>query len=300
MKANPKMERRAFLRLGAMLATGVGVATPRSLSAAPVVPATPHAEKLGWQLGVQLFTFRRYSLHEAIDKVAALGIRHIEPRSTLRFDPKRPELKVNEDLPAGLRRDLRARLQDRGMSLSSIFADLSTHPDQPRKVFEFCREMGAGTLVSEPPAEIFDRLERLCDEYRINLAVHNHQRGKSSYWHPGDVLAVCRNRGPRIGACGDMGQWTRSGLDPVACLQQLEGRLLSFHLKDIAEKGNPTSRNVVLGEGQADNARVLGELRRQGYRGLTTIDYEYDSPALDGDVARYVTFVEQRARELGG
>lgn len=299
MKANPKMERREFLRLGAVLAAGVGAAAPRSLAAAPVVLATPHAERLGWRLSVQLFTFRRYSLYDAIDKVAALGIRHIEPRSTLRFDPKQPELKVNETLPPGIRRELRARLQDRGLSLSSIFADFNTDPDQPRRVFEFCREMGAGTLVSEPPPEIFDRLEKLCDEYRIDLAIHNHQRGKSAYWQPGDVLAACRNRGPRIGACGDMGQWARSGLDPVACLRQLEGRLLSFHLKDIAEKGNPTSRNVVLGEGQADAARVLPELKRQGYRGLTTIDYEYDSPALDAEVARYVSFVEQHAKELG-
>ncbi|MDO8544528.1 MAG: sugar phosphate isomerase/epimerase [Opitutaceae bacterium] len=300
MKISTVMDRRKFLRMSGSLAAGATLLKSVPASAAPVSLATPAAEKLGWQLSVQLFTYRRYPLFEAIDKVAALGIRHIEPRSTLRFDPKRPDLKINEDLPAGVRRELRTMLKDRGMFLSSFFADISMDPDQPRRVFEFCKEMGTETLVSEPPIETFDLLEKLCGEYQINLAIHNHQQGKSKYWKPDEVLAVCRNRSKRIGGCCDMGQWVRSGLDPVACLRQLEGRVLSFHLKDVAEKGNLTSRNVVLGEGQADGAKVLAELKRQRYRGLTTIDYEYDSPALQDDVGRYVTFVEARARELRG
>jgi L-ribulose-5-phosphate 3-epimerase len=300
MRTTALMDRRKFLRLGSSLAAGAGLCRALPAAAAPVSLATPQAEKLGWQVSVQLFTFRRYSLFEAIDQAAALGIRHVEPRSTLRLDPKRPDQKINEGLPPAVRRELRTRLADRGMFLSSFFADITIDPDQPKRVFEFLQEMGTGTLVSEPPVEAMDLLEKLCGEYRINLAIHNHQKGKSKYWQPEQVLAVCQQRSNRIGACCDMGQWVRSGLDPVLCLRQLKGRILSFHLKDVAEKGNPSSRNVVLGEGQADAASVLGELKRLGYRGLTTIDYEYDSAALQEDVRGYVRFVEARARELAG
>lgn len=300
MKTSPVMDRRKFLRIGGTLAVGAGLWRVLPASAAQVSLATPNAEKLGWQLSVQLFTYRRFSLYEAIDKVAALGIRHIEPRSTLRLDPKRPDQKVNEDLPAGVRRELRAMLNERGMFLSSFFADIGTDPDQAKRVFEFCKELGTDTLVSEPPAEAFDLLEKLCGEYQINLAIHNHQQGKSKYWKPDQVLAVCRHRSKRIGGCCDMGQWVRSGLDPVECLRQLEGRIVSFHLKDVAEKGKANARNTVLGEGQADSRKVLEELKRQGYRGLMTIDYENDTPALQEDMVRYVTFVEERAKELGG
>lgn len=293
------MDRRTFLQLGGALAASASLANALPASAAPVPLSTPHAEKLGWQLSVQLFTYRRFPLHEAIDKVAALGIRHIEPRSSTRMDPKGTAQRVNEDMPAAARRELRARLDDRGMQMSSFFGDITVEPDQPRRVFEFCQEMGTQTLLSEPPPETFDLLEKLCGEYRINLAIHNHQRTKSLYWSPDEVLAVCRHRSKRIGACCDMGQWVRSGLDPVACLRQLAGRIVSFHLKDVTEKGNLTARNCVLGEGAADAGTVLAELKRQGFRGLAAIDYEYDTPALQEDAAAYVRFVEQRARELG-
>lgn len=44
---------------------------------------------------------------------------------------------------------------------------------QCRKVFDFAKEMGIETIVSEPPKEAFDLIEKLCEEYKINVAIHN-------------------------------------------------------------------------------------------------------------------------------
>lgn len=78
----------------------------------------------------------------------------------------------------------------------------------------------------------------------------------------------------------------------------MEGRIRGFHLKDVAEKGVIDARDVPLGEGKADYAAVLAELKRQGYRGVLTIEYEHDSPELMDDVAKCVAFVEKTAKKL--
>jgi L-ribulose-5-phosphate 3-epimerase len=290
------VDRRQFLRTSAALALGLGSGLP-ALAAKPEM-RTPSAEKLGWQASVQLYTYRRFALFDALEQVAAVGLRRAEVRTGLRLDAKRPALLVNEDLPADARRQLKTMLEDRGDALASVFADFTGKPDQARRVFEFCQQLGAGLIVAEPPANTFDMLEKLCEEFRLPLAIHNHQQGQSQYWSPERVLAVCKGRSPRIGACCDGGQWARSGLDPVECLRQLQGRILSFHLKDIAKKGDPQSRNTVIGEGEGDCARTLKELKRLGYRGLVTIDFEHDTPALQEDMARNVAFVEAQARQL--
>ena len=98
-------------------------------------------------------------------------------------------------------------------------------------------------------------------------------------------------------AC-DGGQWARSGLDPVECLRKLQCRIITFHLKDVLKKGQLNSRNTVIGEGEADCARTLKELRRLGYKGLITIDFEHDTPTLQEDMARNIAFVEDQARQL--
>jgi sugar phosphate isomerase/epimerase len=292
------MGRRQFLRSSAALATGFAVSRALPARAAQVKLSTPCMEKLGWQLSVQLYTYRRYPLFEALDKVADLGIRHIEPLTALKVDAKRPELRANEDLPPDVRKELKTMLADRDMFLSSIFANITGKPDQAKRLFDFCKEMGTGTIVAEPPADALDLIEKLCDEYRINVAFHNHARGQSPYWKPDQVLAACRNRSPRMGGCCDMGQWARSGLDPAESLRKMKGRIISIHLKDIAKKNEPSSRNTVFGEGEGDFANSLKELKRLGYRGLTTIDFEHDTPALQEDMARNVAFVEYLAKKL--
>lgn len=291
-----RMGRREFLCRGGALALGLGPGL--AALAGEVKLATPSAEKLGWRASVQHYVYRRFGLLDALDLAAAIGLRHIEIRSNVAMGSTRPGMVANEDMPAEVRKELKGRLADRGMSIPSVFADFNGSPDQAKRVFEFCKELGAGVVVAEPPEGAFDTIEGLCEEYRMPLAIHNHQKGQSAYWSPEQVLAVCRNRSRRIGACCDGGQWARSGLDPVECLRQLQGRIISFHLKDVARKGDPQSRNTVMGEGEADCAGTLAELKRLGYQGLITIDFEHDTPDLQKDMARNVAFLEEQARRL--
>lgn len=297
------INRRDVLKAASVLAAGVAAGGMPEVcrGAEKVACSSPAAAKMGWLIGAQLYTFRRFSFYEALDMIAALGIQHVEPCFFLALDKARPNLKTSHDLPADVRKELKQRLDDRGMSMSAYYADLGADRDKAVKIFEFCKEMGAGTIVAEPPASAFDMIEKLCEEYQINVAIHNHPESPSShYWSPENVLAVCKGRSKRIGACCDTGHWVRSGLDPVECLRKLEGRILGFHLKDAAEMGNRKSRDVPLGEGKANYAAVLKELHRQGYRGVMTIEYEHDSPQLTDDVARCVAFVEAQAKVLAG
>ena len=262
---------------------------------------TPNAEKMGWRLACQLYTFRDRSFYEAIDAIAALGIQNVEPCFFLKLDKERPKLKTNESLSPELRRELKSRLADRGMRMTNYYAALDSDKSVFRNIFDFAKEMGAETLVAEPPAEVFDALEQLCDEYEINLAIHNHpQSPKSKYWRPENVLAVCQGRSSRIGACPDTGHWVRSGLDPVECLSKLKGRIITLHLKDVAESGNPKARDVPLGTGKANYANVLKHLHAQGFQGVMTIEYEHLSDQLVQDVAKSLRFVEDVATSLQG
>ena len=298
----PIIDRRRFLKTTGTLAAGVSLATLGSASPAQaeaVKTSTPSAEKIGWRVGCQLYTFRRFSFYEALDKIAALGIRYVEPCFFLRLSKDRPELKTNADLPPEARGELKSRLADRGIAMSNFYAGLGSDEGPCRKTFEFAKEMGAATIVAEPPAEAFDMIEKLCGEYEIDLAVHNHPKSpQSKYWRPENVLEVCKGRGKRIGACCDTGHWVRSGLDPVECLEKMEGRIISFHLKDVAEWGKPEARDVPLGTGKANYGAVLGELHRQGFRGVMSVEYEHDSPKLMEEVAACVAFVEKTVKSF--
>jgi len=296
------MDRREFVGkssalVAATAATGLWRGSSAFAEEAKI--STPAAEQLGWHMSVATYTYRRFPLYEALDKIAALGIKHIEPAFFLKLDKARPALQTNENLSAEVRKEFKDKLADRGISMSSLYSSLDGNKDKARKIFEFCKEMGAGTIVAEPPDNAFDMIEALCEEYKINVAVHNHPEAPNyRNWKPENVLELCKNRSKRIGGCCDTGHWVRSGLDPVECLKKMEGRIVSFHLKDAAEMGNRKAEDTILGEGKANYRDVLKELKRQGYRGITAIEYEHDTPALQEDMVRNVAFVESVAKEL--
>jgi sugar phosphate isomerase/epimerase len=293
---NQNIDRREFLRTAGTLSVVVAASglAPSRAAAAPLKLSSPQAEKLGWRLSCALYTFRSVTCYEALDKIAALGIRGIEPAFFLPLSKDQPNLKTNESLATDVRQQLRQKLEERGQRMVNFYGNVAGNQDENRKIFEFAKQMNVETIVAEPPAAAFDAIEKLCDEFQINLAVHNHPKSpQSQYWHPDNVLKVCQGRGKRIGACCDTGHWVRSGLDAVECLKKMEGRILTMHLKDVIESGNPAARDVPLGTGKANYAALLKELHRQGFRGVLSIEYEHESPQLMDDVAQCVAFVEQ-------
>jgi len=231
----------------------------------------------GWRLGVQAWTFNRFTLYEAIDKTAELGLDWIEayPHGQ-KLSKEKSDVVFSHEMPVELKNEVKAKLADAGARLVNYgVVNLPNDEAKCREVFEFAKEMGIETLVSEPPEDAFEMLDKLCEEYKINIAIHNHPK-PSHYWSPDTVLKVCEGRSKRIGACADTGHWVRSGINPVEALKKLEGRIVSVHLKDINEFGNPKAHDVVWGTGYVGIKEVLEELGRQNFKGVFSIEYEHN------------------------
>jgi sugar phosphate isomerase/epimerase len=230
----------------------------------------------GWRLAVQSYTFNRFTFYEAIDKTASLGLEWIEAYPGQRLSREKSGLNFNHDMPQNIRAEVKHKLNDAGIRLVNYgVVHLPNNEAKCRKVFDFAKDMGIETIVSEPPEKAFDVIDKLCNEYNINVAIHNHPR-PTHYWNPDTVLKACRGRSKRIGACADTGHWMRSGLNPLEMLKKLEGRIVSLHFKDLVpEKDEDWYHDVVWGSGRCDVKAMLKELHRQNFKGVFSIEYEY-------------------------
>ncbi|MBL7215705.1 MAG: DUF1080 domain-containing protein [Phycisphaerae bacterium] len=224
----------------------------------------------GWRVGVQAWSFNRFTLFEAIDKTRSLGLDYIQAYPGQKVSSE-ITVKFGPDLSPQQRQEVKAKLKDAGVEIFAFgVAGIPKNETAARKLFEFVKEMGIETIASEPKPEQFDLIDKLCQEYKIKLAVHNHPK-PSYYWNPDTVLEVCQGRSKWIGACTDVGHWVRSGLDPVDCLKKLEGRIRDVHIKEIDD-----GHDVIWGTGQGRMKGILEELHRQGYQGTFAIEYEYN------------------------
>jgi len=293
------MDRRRFLAAvgGAALGTAGRGRTATALAAGKLAGGAPHAEKLGWRLGCQAYTFNRYTFYEAIEKTASLGLHYIEAYPGQRLSKKKPNVRTDQNMPAADRKEMLKRLADAGIKLVNFgVVGLPNKEGAARRVFDFAKEMGIETIVSEPPFDAFDLVEKLCDEYQINVAIHNHPK-PSRYWNPDTVLKVCKGRSKRIGACADTGHWMRSGLVPVEQIKKLRGRIISFHFKDLNKYGRD-AHDVPWGTGKANVRAILQEVRRQGLKAVFSIEYEYHWETSLPEIAQCVKYFDKVAAEL--
>lgn len=261
----------------------------------PLLAQTP-AEKLGWQLAVHSYTFQKFSIFEAIDKTASLGLHHMSVSGGLSLDGKNRTNTTT--ISTADVESIQKKLQTAGIGkfVNIGVVKLTADEAESRKVYEFAKSMGIDTLVSEPEADALDTVEKLCKEYNIKVAIHNHPK-PSHYWNPDTVLEAVKGRTPLMGACADTGHWIRSGLDPMDCIKKLEGRVICLHFKDLAEK-DPKSHDVPWGTGVANSKGIMRELKRQGFKGAFCVEYEYHWENSLPEIAECVRFWNVTVAEL--
>ena len=292
------IHRRDFLKTTAIVGAGAGLAGlgGARLAAARPNHKTPNAEQLGWRLGMQAWTFHQSTLFDAIDKTASLGLGFIEAFPGQKLGGEWSHTMM-PGLPADVRKSVKQKLADSGVTLISFgVCPLSKGLEQSRKMFEFAKDMGIETLVSEPADDAFETLDKLCEEYEINVALHNHPK-PSHYWNPDTVLKVCEGRSGRIGACADTGHWPRSGLKPIECLKKLEGRIITLHLKDLNELA-PDAHDVPWGVGVCDVKGMLTEIHRQGIKPAFFVEYEHNWGKSLPEIAQCVEYFDRVTAEL--
>lgn len=252
----------------------------------------------GWQLGIQAYALRAYSFYESVDKAASLGLRYIEAYPGQKLSKERPDVAMGHTLPADIRKEVKQKLAEAGVKMINYgVVGLPNDEAECRKVFDFAKDMGIETVVSEPPEEAFDLIDRLCQEYQIKMAIHNHPQ-PSRYWNPETVAQVLEDRSQWLGAGGDIGHWARSGLVPVEVVKQLAGRHLSLHIKDVVEFGVPAAGDALFGQGKVGMQDVLTELHRQNFKGPLIIEYE-DNPENNlTEISKSIDYFNQVASQL--
>lgn len=261
-----------------------GVITHHTLTAQNASPPAHHIE-----LGMQAWTLNRGTFAEAVKKTADMGVRYLQAYPRQKIGGGIDGTFV-ASMDTATREKVRALLKTHGVTLTSFGVVRAANEAEWREIFAFAKDMGMRDIAVEPPkntwSEAFPLLDKLAQEYRLSVTIHNHPNPNNP---PAEVVAALRPYSKRLGICGDTGHWARSGFDPVASLRAAQERLISLHFKDLTEIARP-AHDVPWGTGASNAAGQIAELRRQGFRGIAYVEYEHRTPQLEAEVARSVEF----------
>lgn len=257
-----------------------------------VTAATCFAGEPTFTLALQAYTFKDRSMVETIETAKRLGFTAIELtpvqklggsfQGSFRYSDTTPETRAAV-------RDYLARC---GLKVPSYGVVNEKDEAGWRKQFEFARDLNIGTLLTEPRPEQLPLIDRLAQEYKVHVMIHNHAK-TNPWWDPAFMAAQVGACSEWIGAGSDIGHWVAAGIDPPDGIRKLTGaRIFALHFVDVDKDAKP----VPYGTGVGHLDQVLAALKARGVPVVLTCEYEQWKPETEGHVRACVQWFNSHAK----
>jgi inosose dehydratase len=261
-----EMDRRRFLQTG--MAAGLSVA-----GLAGLVLAEEKKNPLGeWPVGIQSYTLREFDRAAALKRIQDLGLKYVEFYSKHISPNSKPD-------------QVKAIVKEcKDFDITPIAYGVhhfTKNDDANKKIFEFGMALGITTFSADPEPDSFDSLDKMCEEYKIAIAIHPHgpQGKKLHRWFSAEkIMKAVKDHNPLIGSCLDTGHLIHSAiapfnekLDSAEQVRVMGARNFGLHLKD---HDNKTEQDVVFGKAALDVVSVLKALKDVKFKGYISIEYE--------------------------
>jgi len=234
-----------------------------------------------WNAAASLAGFGQVTLFEALDRQVTLFVKNVEATSSQRVSsdiPKNLDYRLLPDEVTAIANKLAAA------GVRMVAYDVPTMGSDERdirKLFEFAKSLRVLTIVSDSPAEALPAIDKLANEFGINIAIENRSKTETpAYADPSKLLSAVNGLSKRVGACANTANWMREGIHPVEALKILNDRVIAVHLLDRSALGRG-GRNMSLGSGAAGVTAFLDALYRMGIQpSFLAVEYTGSGDAL--------------------
>ena len=253
-----KITRKDFLRASGLAGAGLAFG-PLSTYSKPLVAAA------SLPLGFASYTFRKLSLEQTIANAVRLGVKNIALKS----------MHMPLDAPASEIQKIAKTVRDAGLDLYGAGVIYMKTQQEVETTFEYAKNAGLKMIIGVPNHELLPLVDKKVKEYDIKLAIHNHGPGDELYTSPSNVYEKIKDLDTRIGLCIDIGHVVRIKEDPSVWARKFKDRLYDVHLKDV-NKAETDGSSVEVGRGVIDIPAFLKTMKKIGYNGTLSLEYEKD------------------------
>jgi sugar phosphate isomerase/epimerase len=277
------IDRRGFLRTagaaalaaaagpGALLAQDAD-AKKRATALWNQEPKPPYAP---FRIAIQSYSMRKFDFEKAIETLFDLHVPFIE------IWPDHMPLNLSD---FDFKKFVKAMRHNMVAKIGYGVVDFGKDAEKNRAAFEFGRKLNLWAITADPEPESFPSLEKLVEEFKIKIAIHNHGPEDKHWGTPDRLEKALQGKHPSIGLCVDTGHYLLAGVDPIEVVRKFKDRVYEVHLKDVKTEGGKKKYSL-LGQGDLDLVALLKELKKVGFRGGLAIEYEEDEdnpvPALE-------------------
>ena len=260
-----KINRRSFIK------TGLAGAALAAVGCKPNVAETPNEVKTTaadnkFHLSCADWTFHLFDIDTALQTLQKCDIHYLCIKDFhLPLDATEEQIKA-----------FHAKCAEYGVTGYGVGPIYQNTEEEVDKAFEYTRKVGAKVMLSVPPYELLPYVDKKIKEYpEIKYAIHLHGPDLDVYQDATVIWDKVKDLDPRIGMCLDIDHDFRNGADPVADLEKYHTRVFDMHIKDETDNSK-AGQCVEMGRGKIDFPAFVRMMRKVGYDGMCSLEYEKD------------------------
>ncbi|MDP2885306.1 MAG: TIM barrel protein [Ignavibacteria bacterium] len=270
--------RREFIKRAAVVAAAGSLPLARTF--ADQGDGRVSSGSIPFDLGMASYSFRAFTLDQALDMTKRLGLRKI----TLK------DMHLPMNITAQEMAVVHKKMDEAGIELSSCGVVYMKTAEEIHKAFVYAKLAGTKMMVGVPEQSLLGLAEEKVKETDIALAIHNHGPTDQRFPSPESAYSLIKNMDKRMGLCIDVGHTQRLGLDPASEVERFFDRLLDVHIKDVSS-ADAKGSTVEIGRGVIDIPKLLRTLARLKYTGTLHFEHEKDQKDSLPGVAESVGYV---------
>ena len=216
-------------------------------------------------VGFAGYTFAKFDLDTSITMMKKVDVHYLSVK-----DIHLPLNSSQETIDAAM-----VKFKAAGINVYAVGVIYMKTKEAADQAFAYAKKVGMNMIVGAPSYDVLDYAEKKVKEYTIKLAIHNHGPEDALYPGPKDVYDRIKNRDARIGLCIDIGHATRAGVKVEDAVKEYKDRLFDLHIKDVtlAEKDG---KAIEVGRGVINFPALVSSLKKIGYKGISSIEFEKD------------------------
>ncbi len=233
-----------------------------------------------FKIGVAGYSYRSFTLEQTLEYLKSIDVHYLSIKSWwLPLDA------TEEQMDA-----LKAKCAEYGVEgyiLGPIYMNSEAEVDA---AFDYAARYGSNMFIGVPAYELLDYTIKKVAETGIRVAIHTHGPDGAPFPDIRKVAEMVKDPGLGVGCCMDLGHCVRMGEDIAKDIKKYRKWIYDIHIKDESE-ATLAGQTMEMGHGVVDFKPVVKALRKIGYKGVISFEFEKDGNDPHQGVAESIGYL---------
>ena len=233
-----------------------------------------------FKIGVAGYTYRKFTLDQTLSYLQSMDVKYLSVK-----DWWLPLSSTKEEMDA-----FKAKCAGYGVE-GYILGPIYMHSkEEVDKTFAYAQRYGAEVFIGVPDYELIDYVIGKVAETGIRVAIHTHGPDGAAFPSIYKIMELVKDPSLGVGCCLDMGHSVRRGEDIAKIVRKYHEWIYDIHIKDETAPSK-AGKTWEMGRGVIDFKPIVKALRKVGYTGVISVEFEKNGDNPHPGVAESIGYL---------